>query len=54
VADGIRDLKALGMPHDKIMLNFLDKHKIKYVKKVYNSDHRVRNINEVMELVISV
>ena len=37
-----------------ILLNFLDKHKIKYVKKVYNSDHRFRNINEVMELVISV
>ena len=37
-----------------IMLNFLDKHKIKYVKKAYNSDHRFRNIKEVMELVVSV
>ena len=36
------------------LLNFLDKHKIKYVKKVYNSDHRFRNIKEVMELVVSV
>lgn len=36
-----------------IMLNFLNKHKIKYIKKVYHSDHRFRNIKEVMELVIS-
>jgi hypothetical protein len=42
----------LGMTHDKIMLNFLDKHKIKYIKKVYNSDHRFRNIRAVMEFVI--
>jgi len=36
------------------LLNFLDKHKIKYVKKVYNSDHRFRNIKEVMDHVVSV
>ena len=34
------------------MLDFLEKQKIEYIKKEYDSDHRFRNIKEVMEHVI--
>ena len=34
------------------MLDFLEKQNIEYIKKEYDSDHRFRNIKEVMEHVI--
>ena len=34
------------------MLDFLEKQNIEYIKKEYDSDHRFRNIKEVMEYVI--
>ena len=36
------------------MLNYLDKHKINYIKNIYDTDHRFRNIKEVMKLIVTI